>query len=113
MSASIATRLGERNTASNIGLEGVGFYQQKVGVDIQFRNLAANSAKVSVALDAINNTVNIDVVEANLALNNIGGTLNINKGGTGSITASDARDNLGITALLEKNFRKNFLLMGG
>lgn len=33
---------GEVNTASNIGLSGVGLYHQKIGVDLQFKNVSAS-----------------------------------------------------------------------
>ncbi len=58
--------VGETNTASNQGVGGVGFYDAKSGVDLQFRNLNAASNKVSVALDAANKEVDINVNEANL-----------------------------------------------
>jgi hypothetical protein len=57
--------VGETNTASNQGVGGVGFYDAKSGVDLQFRNLNAASNKVSVALDAGNREVDINVNEAN------------------------------------------------
>jgi len=62
---------GEANTASNIGVGGVGPYQQKVGVDLQFRNINAASARISVALDAGNNEVDIDAVEAQINHDNL------------------------------------------
>lgn len=64
---------GQANTASNIGAGGVGLYQQKVGVDLQFRNINAVSARISVALDVGNNEVDIDVVEAQVTHNNLNG----------------------------------------
>ncbi len=57
--------VGETNTASNQGVGGVGFYDAKSGVDLQFRNLNAASNKVSVALDAANKEIDINVNEAN------------------------------------------------
>jgi len=64
---------GETNTASNVGAGGVGVFKQKTGVDLEFKNINAASSKVSVANDAGNNEVDIDVVEANISHDNIGG----------------------------------------
>ena len=52
---------GEANTASNIGVGGVGVFDQKIGVDLQFRNINAGSALVTVTDDAANNEIDIDV----------------------------------------------------
>lgn len=57
---------GEVNTASNVGVGGVGLYKSKTGVNLDFRNINAGSSKVSVTLDAVNNEVDIDVVTANI-----------------------------------------------
>jgi len=56
----------EANTASNIGAGGVGVFDQKVGVDLQFRNINSGSNKVTVTDDGPNNEIDIDVVEANI-----------------------------------------------
>lgn len=87
---------GEANTASNIGVGGVGFFDAKVGVDLQFRNAIAGSTKLTVVDVPANNEVAFDVVEAQLTLDNLGGTLGVAKGGTGSTTAIGARTNLGL-----------------
>lgn len=41
---------GEANTASNQGVAGVGFFDTKNGVDLEFRNLNVASNKLTVAL---------------------------------------------------------------
>lgn len=66
---------GEANTASNVGSAGTGLFDAKVGIDLQFRKVNAGSAKVTVTLDAANKKVDLDVVEAQLLLQNLGGTL--------------------------------------
>jgi len=68
-----ALETGEVNTASNVGVGGVGLYNAKVGVDLQFRNINAASARISVALDAGNKEVDIDVVQAQIDHGSIGG----------------------------------------
>lgn len=53
-------------------------------------NVIAGSSKITVSADSL------DVSESNLTLDNIGGTLAITKGGTGSTSASAARTALGL-----------------
>ncbi len=60
--------VGETNTASNQGAGGVGVFKQKTTFDLEFRNINAASNKISVALDAGNNEIDINVNEANLAI---------------------------------------------
>jgi len=93
-----AAASGEANTASNVGVGGVGMFKQKTGVNLELKNVNAASGKVSVANDVVNNEVDVDVVESALTLDNIGGTLGVAKGGTGAITAASARTNLGTAA---------------
>ena len=83
---------GENNTASNVGTGGVGLFDAKVGVDLQFKNINSGSNKVSITNDAANKEVDIDVNEGNLDINNIGGSpLDVANGGTGvaSLTAGN------------------------
>ena len=61
-----ANDIGEANTASNQGVGGVGLFDAKVGVDLQFRNINAGSAKITVALDAPNKEVDINIGTLNL-----------------------------------------------
>jgi hypothetical protein len=67
---------GESNTASNLG-SGQGVFKSKVGVDLQFRSLLATSSKIALANNT--NDIGLDVVEANLTLGNIGGTIGDSK----------------------------------
>ncbi|XZF60635.1 MAG: beta strand repeat-containing protein [Gloeotrichia echinulata DVL01] len=86
---------GEINTASNVGTGGVGVFRQKTGVNLEFRNINAGSNRITVTSDTVANEIDIDVIEANLSLPNLGGTLPISKGGTGATTASAALTALG------------------
>jgi hypothetical protein len=79
---------GETNTASNYGVGGVGIFDSKNGVDLRLKNINVSSSKLSVTNDPINHEVVLDVNEANLTLGNLGGTLSVAKGGTGSSDGS-------------------------
>lgn len=69
------TAVGEANTASNQGAGGVGLFDAKVGVDLQFRKINAGSNKVTVTLDAGNKEVDIDIAEAQIDHENLSGLL--------------------------------------
>lgn len=56
---------GEANTASNVGVGGIGVFKQKTGVNLEFKNINAGSNKVTITNDAGNNEVDIDVAPAN------------------------------------------------
>jgi Chaperone of endosialidase len=79
---------GETNTASNVGVGGVGIFRQKTGVNLELRNINAASNRIGVALDAPNNEIDIDVNQANLtiATSQITGQLSVANGGTGVST---------------------------
>lgn len=81
--------LGEANTASNIGTAGVGVWHSKSALDLRFKKLNQGSSKVSVTDDTSNNEIDIDVVEANLQHQNIGGITPVIKGGTGLNTITN------------------------
>lgn len=85
---------GEINTMTNVGTGGVGVFKAKVGVQFQMKKINAGSSKVTITDDTGNDEIDIDVTEANLSLNNVGGTLSIGKGGTGQATATLAFDAL-------------------
>jgi len=63
---------GESNTASNQGAGGVGLFNAKVGVDLQFRNINAASNKVTIVLDAGNKEVDIDIDPSKIDLDDLG-----------------------------------------
>jgi Protein of unknown function (DUF2793) len=68
---------GEANTASNVGTAGVGLFKQKTGVNFELKKINAGSTKVTITDDTVNSEVDVDVVEANLTLANIGGTIDL------------------------------------
>jgi len=53
---------GEANTASNVGTAGVGFFKQKLGVDLQFKNLRSICPHISVTDNPDDNTVVLELV---------------------------------------------------
>ncbi|MHC4621125.1 MAG: hypothetical protein ACYTEQ_25545 [Planctomycetota bacterium] len=61
---------GETNTASNQGTDGVGVYDTKVGVDLQFRHVAPASTKITTVLNG--KDIDIDVVPGNIKLDDLG-----------------------------------------
>jgi hypothetical protein len=64
---------GETNTASNVGTDGVGIYKQKVGSNLQFKKINPTSTKLSVTDDTESSKIDIDVVEARINHDNLGG----------------------------------------
>jgi hypothetical protein len=57
---------GETNTGSNQGTDGIGVFDNKVGVDLQFRHIAPASSKMSVAL--LGKDIDLDVNDVNLSI---------------------------------------------
>lgn len=57
---------GQNNTASNVGLGGVGLYKTKSGVDLQFKNINAGSSKITVTDDPGNSEVDVDLAPGNV-----------------------------------------------
>ena len=64
---------GQSNTGSNVGTAGVGPFDAKVGVDLQFKNINAGSSKISVTDDVADKEIDIDVVEGNVIHQNLSG----------------------------------------
>lgn len=74
---------GEVNLAANVGTSGVGTWKNKTGVTLNFKKInSATGARITVTDDTGNDEIDLDVNEANLVHNNIGGTLGLAKGGT-------------------------------
>lgn len=62
---------GQANTASNVGVGGVGLFKQKVGADLQFKNINAGSNKIIVVDDTGNDEVDIDVDDGYIVHQNL------------------------------------------
>jgi len=91
LDAAITTVAGGGITgAANIGVGGVGVFKEQSGLTLNFKNVNSGSSKVTITNDVSNNEIDIDVSEANLTHNNIGGTLSVTKGGTGRTTGTTA-----------------------
>lgn len=69
---------------ANVGSDGVGPYDSRLGSNLQFRNIAANSDKVSIGLDVPNKNITVDVVESELNVRNL---KNVSPGTNGSFAA--------------------------
>ncbi len=92
------TDVGEANTASNQGA-GIGIFKTKTVADLEFYGIAAGSSKISVALDGGTDDVDIDVVEANIALANIDTsslTYPVADGTAGQAVVTDGAGNLSL-----------------
>ena len=87
---SVATAIGESNTASNVGTEGVGIYKTKSLVDLQFKKINGGSLSVTVTDDTVNSEVDVDVVDATTSLK--GKVLLASSGGTTASTVVQATD---------------------
>ena len=64
---------GETNTASNVGVAGVGPFKAKVGANLQFKNINAGSSKITVTNDGVNSEIDIDADEAQFDHGSIAG----------------------------------------
>jgi hypothetical protein len=66
---------GEANTSSNAGVTGVGIVLPKVSINLPFKALNVASNKLSISDNTTNKTVDFDVVEANLNIADMTGSL--------------------------------------
>lgn len=70
--------------ASNVGAAGEGLFDAEVGGVLNFRNINAGSARISVSLDGANKEVDIDAVEAEIDIRSL---KNVSPGGNGTFAA--------------------------
>ncbi len=78
---------GEVNLGANVGTAGVGIFKNKTGVTLNFKKVNAGSSKITITDDTGNDEIDIDIAEAQLLLQNLGGAVT-----DGQIPASIARD---------------------
>lgn len=83
------------SAANDPTITGIGVFNTTVGTQFRFRGIKAANTRLNIVLTG--QDIVLDVVEANILLPNLGGTLPISKGGTGANTAQAARANLGAT----------------
>lgn len=79
---------GEANTASNVGVGGVGVFDGKVGIDLQFKSInVGGNAGVAVADDLANNEIDVELDVNSLTIDNLP-----NASGTDVVPYNDAAD---------------------
>jgi hypothetical protein len=71
--SSLPVSYGEANDGANVGDQGVGPYDGKTGVTLNFRNIAPGSPKVSVTHDVPNKNILIDFITGALQHQDLGG----------------------------------------
>jgi len=64
---------GEANTGSNIGTSGTGVFVQKLGIDLQFKNIAAVNNKVSITDIPATHIITVGINEGNIVHGNLSG----------------------------------------
>ena len=72
-----ASGTGEVNDGANVGTDGVGVFDGKVGTDLQFRHVASSNSLLSIALDAVDNDIDFTVEEANIDHDSLANTHNL------------------------------------
>ena len=77
-------------TANILSIKNQGLVAYDGSATFNGRTLSATSSKISISNgNGVSGNPSVDVVEANLTLNNIGGTLGVSKGGTGANTLTN------------------------
>lgn len=77
-------------TANILSIKNQGLVAYDGSATFNGRTLSATSSKISISNgNGVSGNPSVDVVEANLTLNNIGGTLGVSKGGTGATTLTN------------------------
>ena len=71
---------GEANTASNVGVAGVGVWKQKTGVNLEFKKINAGpgfglGATISVTDDTTNDEIDLDIVAAGIDMGTLNGQI--------------------------------------
>jgi len=72
---------GESNTASNIGTSGVGFFKQKSGVDLQFKNIVGGT-NCSLSENLTENTITVNLTSTTTSPGGAQGSIQFNAPGS-------------------------------
>lgn len=91
LDASIGSAIWKETTinGSNVGGSGIGVFKEKNGEILEFRNVGAGSNRIAIVDNS--DTIEIDVVESNLVISNMSGTLGVPNGGTGKGTLASGK----------------------
>lgn len=73
---SVAAAVGA-GTPTNVNTAGQGLYKQKTGANFEFRGINVASAKMSVVLNSVTNTLDLDIVEGSLNKDNMAGSAGV------------------------------------
>lgn len=91
---------GETNTASNVGIAGVGVFKQKSGVDLQFKKLNPASSKITVTDNTGASQVDIDL--GSVASTDLSDGGSLYKAGGTNVAVADG--GTGVSTLTSGNF---------
>ena len=72
---------GESNTASNVGTSGVGFFKQKSGVDLQFKNIVGGT-NCSLSENLTENTITVNLTSTTTSPGGPVGSIQFNSPGS-------------------------------
>jgi parallel beta-helix repeat protein len=64
---------GEANTMANVGSTGIGLYIDKTGVQFRLKNIETTSSRLTVTDNTNQDTIDLDVVESGININNLSG----------------------------------------
>lgn len=75
---------GSVNTATNLGITGVGVFKDKLTDTLRFKKLNSSTNTITITDDTVNNLIQLAVNPSVININNFTNILSVDKGGTGS-----------------------------